>query len=73
MEDGVMLPGSPTMPTWIYRRRHDYVVALRAADAAAREGREDFSEMVAFLREMLMLQLAAAVDRLSGGTDSHST
>ena len=65
MEDGVMMPGKPTMPALIYKRRGEYVAALREADAADRDGREDFSKMVEFLREILMEQFAAAIDRLS--------
>ena len=63
-DDGMMLPGKPTVPALIYQHRHDYVRALRDADAAARDGRSDFSSMIDFLRDMVMRQLAAAIDRL---------
>jgi Fic family protein len=67
MQDGVMMPGSPSMPVLIYQNRHEYVRALRAADAAlAAAGANDFSEMNAFLRDMLVRQLAGVIDRLSG-------
>ena len=66
-EDGMMMPGRPTMPALIYEHRHDYVRALRAADAADRDGRLDFSNMTVFLQDMLMRQLASAIDRLASG------
>jgi Fic family protein len=65
MQDGVLLPGKPTVPALIYKNRDEYVKGLRAADAAEADGREDFSVMSAFLRKMVMLNMAAAIDRLS--------
>jgi Fic family protein len=66
MRDGVLLPGKPTVPALIYQNRDRYVQGLRAADAADADGHLDFSVMTAFLREMVMLNMAAAINRMSG-------
>lgn len=65
MEHGAMLPGKPTMPKLIHQHRKRYVAALRAADATAANGQEDFTEMVDFLQDMLTTQLAAAIEKLT--------
>ncbi len=70
MEDGVMLPGRPQVPALIYEHRKQYVSALRAADAAAADSREDFGIMAEFLKDMVMMQMASAIDRLAGGSYS---
>jgi Fic family protein len=64
-EDGAMMPGKPTMPSLIHQNRREYITALRACDAAELSGEPDFTVMVDHLREMLMRQLASAIDRLS--------
>jgi Fic family protein len=67
-----MLPGVPTLPTLIYDRRVEYVAALQAADASLRrelpDGEEpklDLSVMTAYLRDLVMMQMASAIDDLS--------
>jgi Fic family protein len=64
-EDGAMMPGKPTLPALIYEARHEYVMALRAADAAEAASVPDFSVMTEFLKDKLMHQMAAAINRLS--------
>ena len=63
----MMLPGVPSMPTLIYDRRDDYIKALRAADKSVvdSDAEPDFSEMTAFLQDMLTRQLASAIDSLA--------
>jgi Fic family protein len=65
IDNGATLPGVPTMPALIYRRRKEYVRALRAADAAEKNGTPDVSEMAALLRDVLTEQLASAVQKLA--------
>lgn len=68
MDNEAMLPGTPTMPRLIYDRRNEYIVALRAVDETARDGSEpNVTAMRDFLREVLIAQMAHAVDRLAGG------
>jgi hypothetical protein len=55
------------MPGIIDERRHDYIKALRLADASEREGNVDFGPMTDFLRDVLMTQMASLIDRLSRG------
>jgi hypothetical protein len=62
-----MMPGKPTMPGIIYERRHEYIRALRLADASERNGNVDFRPMTDFLRDVLMTQMASLIDRLSRG------
>lgn len=64
---GMMLPGTPSVPTLIYENRADYVKALRVADKGARErgdGAPDLSAMAAFVQDVVTRQLAAAVKKL---------
>jgi Fic family protein len=65
MDNNAMLPGKPNMPTLIYDNRDEYIVAFRAVDAAEAAGKTDLSAMSGFLRRMLTMQLACAIDRLS--------
>lgn len=70
---GAMLPGLPTLPTLIYDKREEYVMALRAADASLRDAsakRDDDDEadltvMTAYLRDLVLHQLANAVAKLA--------
>jgi Fic family protein len=65
MDNRAMLPGKPNMPSLIYENRDEYIVALRAVDKAEATGATDLTPMTAFLRKMLTIQLANAIDRLS--------
>ena len=68
MDNEAMLPGKPNMPSQMYEHRDEYINALRAVDAcqlAAVGDVADLSAMVAFLRRMLTMQLANAIDRLA--------
>lgn len=64
---GLMMPGTPTLPTLIYERRAEYVSALRAADASLRAGRDeaDLGEMTEYLKDLVTTQLASAVAKLA--------
>lgn len=65
--------GLPTLPTLIYDKREEYVMALRAADASLRDAsakRDDDDEadltvMTAYLRDLVLHQLANAVAKLA--------
>jgi Fic family protein len=63
-DEHAMLPGRPNMPTRIYERRTDYIKALRAADASEKLDGADFSEMINFLEDVLMQQMADLIDKL---------
>lgn len=75
MNEGRMLPGVPSMPTLIYESRDGYIRALQAVDELQRQADAQSGEgaqveptctpMVDFLRQMLMRQFAAAIDRLA--------
>jgi Fic family protein len=66
MDMRMIPPGVPSMPSLIYKHRDEYVDALRAADASARDGAQpDISRMEAFVQDIVTRQLAAAIDRLS--------
>jgi Fic family protein len=63
-DEQAMLPGKPNMPTRIYERRHDYIKALRAADASEKADSADFSDMINFLEDVLMQQMAELIEQL---------
>ncbi len=63
-DEQAMLPGRPNMPTRIHERRTDYIKALRAADASERSDGAGFSEMINFLEDVLMQQMADLIDKL---------
>lgn len=67
MDMGLMLPGTPSLPSLIYANRDAYVEALRDADQSVRDGAADpdLTTMNGYLRELVMRQLANVVDRLS--------
>jgi hypothetical protein len=66
MDMGMMLPGVPTMPVLIYERRDEYVSALKMADAGERlTGEPDLSAMSKYLQDIVTMQLATAIDKLS--------
>jgi Fic family protein len=65
LEDRAMMPGKPNMPTRIYKRRDEYVKALRAADASPDADNPDFSAMVALLKDILMEQMAETIHRFA--------
>lgn len=68
-----MLPGKPNMPTRIYDRRREYIKALRAADASDKAGEADFSEMIEFLEDVLMQQMAELIDGLGKSPPSNGS
>lgn len=56
------------MPSLIYVYREEYVRALQAVDAAEQTAPGDLANirpMTEFLRRMLMMQMASAIDELS--------
>lgn len=63
---GYLLPGSPTILQQIEADNSHYIEALEAADAAARSGGEDVSEMEAMIRAMLAKQLLSVIDAADG-------
>jgi len=67
MDVGLMLPGTPSLPTLIYENRDAYVEALRDADQSVRAGAPDpvLTTMNSYLHELVVRQLATVVDRLS--------
>lgn len=68
IDNGAMLPGTPTMPHFIYERRDDYIEALRAADRSVlsdSNAEPDLRAMTDLLRDVLTRQLARAIDRLT--------
>ncbi|WP_428269831.1 Fic family protein [Haliangium sp.] len=66
MDMEMTLPGVPSMPTLIYEHRDEYVQALRAVDASARDSEvPDLCCMEAFLQDIVTRQLASAIDKLT--------
>ena len=54
---GALLPGRKILPERIRENRHGYERALRAADEAWEDGHLDFTEMEAYLAELVGAQL----------------
>jgi Fic family protein len=54
------IPGRPSMPKLIARRRQSYEQALRAADVAHADGREDLDAMTRLVTETIIEQLQHA-------------
>jgi Fic family protein len=80
MDVGSMIPGVPSLPTLIYDKRDEYLIALRAVDQSLREAiakaapeqdvpdpAPDLGPMATYLRELVLEQMASAVDQLSRG------
>lgn len=65
---GYVLPGFPTIPQQIEADNSHYILALEKADAAARYGSVDVSEMEAMIRSMLAKQLLGVIDAADGQT-----
>lgn len=65
---GYVLPGFPTIPQQIEGDNSHYIMALEKADAAARDGSVDVSEMEAMMRSMLAKQLLGVIDAADGQT-----
>jgi Fic family protein len=76
MDVGSMIPGVPSLPTLIYEKRDEYLVALRAVDQTLRDSiarmtddgpapEPDLNAMATYLRELVLQQMANAVDQLS--------
>jgi len=59
---GYVLPGAHTILQQIEEDNSHYIEALEKADAAAREGSEDVSEMERMIRAMLAKQLLSVID-----------
>ncbi|MFN3549658.1 MAG: Fic family protein [Mesorhizobium sp.] len=59
---GYVLPGAPTILQQIEEDNSHYIEALEKADAAARKGSEDVSEMESMIRAMLAKQLLSVID-----------
>lgn len=78
---GMMVPGVPTLPTLIYDKRKEYVQALKSADASLRaaiaaqealpedqrdpDPRADLGVMKAYLQDLVLEQMASAVNKLA--------
>jgi hypothetical protein len=65
IDSGAALPGIPTMPALIAKKRDEYMRCLQSADAATLEGKNDhvaLAEMTAFVREVLTQQLESAIN-----------
>jgi len=60
---GAMIPGTPSLPTIISRRRREYEEALHAADAGERAGRERLQKMRMLVGNAIVEQLARALAR----------
>ena len=58
---GHMIPGTPSMPTYIASKRKEYEAALRKADDAALEEREDLASMFVLVGEAMAEQLKGAI------------
>ena len=68
MDEGRMWPGPKTMPSLIYDHRRAYIDALQAVDANEKGSPDNLSNvepMSNFLREMLIEQMASAIDESS--------
>jgi Fic family protein len=63
-----ILPGVPTVVQQIQNDRTAYFRALDQADAAARAGQVDVSEMEAVIRGMLATQLLSIIHEADGGS-----
>jgi Fic family protein len=59
---GRPIPGTPSLPTIISQRRQQYVDALRQADRAEIEGREDLNLMEMLVSSATIEQLRQAID-----------
>ena len=62
---GGMWPGTKAMPSLIYEHRADYIKALRAVDENEKNSPHEsanIAPMSDFLREMLIEQMASAID-----------
>jgi Fic family protein len=59
-KSGSLLPGRKIVPERIRENRKGYVDGLRGADRAWHEGNLDFSELEAYLADMLEAQLKDA-------------
>ena len=64
MDLGSVPGGQPQFPTLIYDAAGAYTRALRAADAAEKEGRLDLSAMAELVRDAMTRQFASLIDRL---------
>lgn len=68
---GLVPPGLPQLPTLIFKRREDYVEALRAADAGEKEsGTPELAPMRALIEDAMTRQLASVIESLSGPRSS---
>jgi Fic family protein len=57
----MMLPGTPSMPTQIAKRKAEYIHALKVADAGERDhGEPDLSAMSYYLHDIMIRQLTSA-------------
>lgn len=58
---GAAIPGVPSMPASIAKRRDEYMRCLYAADESVEEGEPNITEMVTFVAGMLAEQLDSAL------------
>lgn len=65
---GYVIPGSPPIPAQIEQDKSHYIVALEKADASAKLGEVDLSEMESMIRCMLARQLLSVIDAADGVT-----
>jgi Fic family protein len=67
MDLEIMMPGTPSLPNLIRASKEAYVDALKAADASLRNGASlpDLSIMTAYLKDLVVRQMASAIDALA--------
>jgi Fic family protein len=58
---GFLIPGKPSFPTLIAERRDEYIRALREADEAELQGREEFPSMYRLVAECIIGQIRSYV------------
>jgi Fic family protein len=65
IDNGATLPGIPTIPILIFRKRKEYVRALIAADKAEKKNITDVSKMTTLMHNALTAQLESALHKLA--------
>jgi Fic family protein len=70
IKNGMVLPGTPTLPELIVDHRREYEDALDAADDAWKESRIDVSKMETLVGGLLAQQLTNVYERAGGKIES---